>query len=136
MDDKTIDELNETIRLNPEDATVYINRGYAYYKKGNCDRAIEDYDNAVPLCSNYEANFVESHFAHGGQEEVNAGIELLDSVVGSSGESAADFYYTGVRALFENNKITAQRSFKMALELGHEDLSKVERHLENFEIQK
>ena len=43
MNDQTIRELDEAIRLNPEDAKAYINRGDAYEKRGEYDRAIEDY---------------------------------------------------------------------------------------------
>ena len=132
MNDQTIQELDEAIKLNPEDATNYINRGYAYYKKGNSEQAIEDYDSAVRLCSNYETDFIDSNFAHGGEEEVKAGFELLNSVISSPPESAADFYYTGVRALLMNHTLAARYAFKIALMLEHEDLTKVERHLENL----
>ncbi len=44
MNGQTIRELDEIIRLNPEDAKAYINRGYAYYEKGDYDQAISDYD--------------------------------------------------------------------------------------------
>lgn len=118
MNDQTIHELNEVIRLNPKDAAGYINRGYAYYEKGCNDKAIEDFDNAVRLCPNYETDFIDSNFAHGGAEAVEAAIELLNSKPNTPPESAADFYYTGVRALFENHKITAQRAFKIAWRWG------------------
>ena len=136
MNSQTIRELGEIILLDPTDAKTCINRGYAYYKKGNSTQVIEDYDSAVRLCSNYETDFIDSRFAHEGQEEVEAGIELLDSVISSPPESAADFYYTGVRALFRNDEFTAQKAFKMALNLGYEDLTKVERHLENLKNRK
>lgn len=136
MNSQTIRELDEIIRINPEEAKAYINRGYAYYKKGNYTQAIKDYDSAVRLCSDYETDFIDSNFAHGGQEAVEAGMELLDSVIGSLPESSADFYYAGVHALLRNNKLKAQIAFKMALELGYEDLTKVERHLENLKNRK
>ena len=136
MNSQTILELDEIIRLNPTDAKAYINRGYAYYKKGDFEQAIEDYDSAVRLCSNYETDFVDSKFAHGGREEVKAGVELLDSVIGSPYESAADFYYIGVCALLMNDRLTAQSAFEIVLELGYEDLTKVERHLENLKNRK
>ena len=132
MNSQTILESDEIIRLNPTDAKAYINRGYAYYKKGDFEQAIEDYDSAVRLCSNYETDFVYSKFAHGGQEAVEAALELLNSVISSPYESAADFYYAGLRALFRNDGISAQRAFKRVLELGYEDLTKLERHLENL----
>ena len=136
MNDQTIHELDEVIRLNPKDAAAYLNRGYAYYKKGEYDKAIDDFDSAVRLCPNYETDFINSEFAHGRMEAIEAAIELLDNMIGSPPESAADFYYAGVRALFWNDKISAHRAFKKALELGYESYTKVETHLENLEIQK
>ena len=136
MTDQTIRELDEVIRLNPEDTTAYISRGYAYLQKGENDRAIEDYDNAVRLCPNYETDYIDSHFIHGGQEEVEAAIELLDSLVSDPRETAADFYYTGVRLLFINNRHRAQRCFEIALKLGYSDREKVDRHLENLKNQR
>lgn len=133
MNDQTIHELDETIRLNPKDAAAYLNRGYAYYKKGEYDKAIEDFDNTVRLCPNYETDFIDSDFVHGGMEAVEAAIELLNSKVNTPAESATDFYYTGVHACLCNDKLSAQEAFRMALALGHEDLTKVERHLENLE---
>ncbi len=136
MNNQSIYALDEAIRLTPEDATNYINRGYAYYKKGNSEQASEDYDSAVRLCSNYETNFIDSDFAHGGKEEVETGIELLNSIIGSPPESASDFYYTGVKLLLINDIRSAKMAFEMALKLGYEDLSKVKRHLENLENRK
>ncbi len=132
MDDQTIRELDEAVRLNPDDATVYLNRGYAYYGIGELEKAIIDYDNAVRLCSNYEADFVESDFAHGGQEAVEAAIELFESVINNPPETAADVYYIGVSALFWNDRISAQKAFEIALELGYKDKEKVRQHLENL----
>ena len=136
MNDQTIRELDEAARLNPGDAKAYLNRRYANYKKGDYDRAIEDYDNAVRLCSNYQTDFIDSHFAHGGMEIFNAGIELLDSVVGSPCKSAVDFYYSGISILFSGNKHKARRRFERARELGFEDDDKITEHLENLKDRK
>ena len=46
---EAIDELNEAIRLNPQFAEAYYNRGIAYYDLGQHERAIEDFDEAVRL---------------------------------------------------------------------------------------
>ena len=130
---QTLHELEEAIRLNPEDATAYLSRGYAYHKKGEYDKAIEDFDNAVRLCPNYETDFINSHFVHGRVKAIKTVIELLDSVISSaSPKSAVDFYYTGVRALFSNDGLIARRAFEIALRLGYEGHTKIERHLENL----
>lgn len=136
MNDQNIHDLSEVIRSNPEDAAAYLNRGYAYFQKGDDDKAIENFDSTVRICSNYETDFIDSNFVHGGKEAVEAAIELLNSRVNTPPESATDFYYTGVEALFHNNKMTAWRAFKMALELGYEDQTKIKRHLENLKHRK
>ena len=38
--DLAIVDFDKAIDLNPNDATVYNNRGAVYYNKGNYDRAI------------------------------------------------------------------------------------------------
>ena len=139
MNDQTISELDEAIQFNPEDATAYINRGYTYYKTGDYDRAIEDYDNAVRLCSNYETDFIESYFVHGGQEEVRGAVELLNRISYNyykSGKMAAAAYYSGVSLLFAGNKPKARRRFENARELGFEDDTKIAEHLENLKSRK
>ena len=136
MNDQTIRELDEAIRLNPEDATAYLNRGYAYFQQDDYDKAIEDFDRAVRICSNYETDFVDSGFVQGGKEAIEAAIELLNGRVNSLSESAGDFYWAGVKSLFYNDKFTAQGCFERALDLGYKDREKVKEHLENLKKQR
>ena len=101
------------------------------------DRAIEDYDNAVRLCPNYETDFIDRNFAYGGQESVDKAIELLDSRIGDiyNPKSATDFYYLGVESLFRNDRLTAQRCFEWTEKLGYDDGAngaKLAKHLENL----
>ena len=53
--DDAIEYYTEVIRLDPEDTSIvslaHNNRGFAYYQKGKVKRAIEDYDQAIPLLS-------------------------------------------------------------------------------------
>ena len=51
MNDQTIRELDEAIRLNPEDAKAYIKRADAYDRKGERDLAITDYTKALRIYS-------------------------------------------------------------------------------------
>jgi tetratricopeptide (TPR) repeat protein len=46
---KAIEYLNEAIRLKPDYAEAYGNRGIAYVKLGQYQRAIQDYDTAIRL---------------------------------------------------------------------------------------
>ena len=47
--DRAIQDYDQAIRLKPDYAIAFYNRGYAYQHKGDYDRAIQDYDQAVRL---------------------------------------------------------------------------------------
>ena len=47
--EKAIEYLNNAIKLKPDDALAYNNRGAAYAELGQYQRAIEDYNEAIRL---------------------------------------------------------------------------------------
>jgi Flp pilus assembly protein TadD len=47
--DKAIADYNEAIRLKPENARAYFNRGIAYQAKGDLDKAEQDFAKAKAL---------------------------------------------------------------------------------------
>ena len=47
--EKAIEYLNNAIKLKPDDALAYNNRGAAYAELGQYQRAIEDYNKAIRL---------------------------------------------------------------------------------------
>lgn len=145
---KAIKDLQEVVNIyaeqvlsgyndTPDFAIMYLNLGGIYHAKGDVELAIENYDNVIRLCPNYVTDFVNSKFAHGGQEEVRRAVKLLESVVNNPtySESFAA-YYSGVSILFSGNKHKARRRFEKARELGFKDDSKVAEHLENLQNQK
>ncbi len=46
---KAISDYNKAIRLNPEDALAYYNRGLAYNLQGNSRSALESFRKAAEL---------------------------------------------------------------------------------------
>lgn len=142
-EDLAITDLKEALRLyneqveldpqsNPDFATVYLNLGSVYQAKIEYDRAVENYDNVVRICPNYETDFIESKFVHGGQDAVEVAITLLSSMVSDPPESSADFYYTGVQSLLSNDRLSAKQSFHIALLLDYDNKEKIEQHLANL----
>ena len=57
-----IERYSHTIELNPNNAAAYNNRGTAYVKKGEFDRAIADHDKAIE----FNPNYAEAYFNRGG----------------------------------------------------------------------
>jgi len=47
--DKAISDYTEAIRLNPNNAEIYYNRGVGYGEKGDYDRTIADYESAMRI---------------------------------------------------------------------------------------
>lgn len=131
---------NERVELTPESnpdfATIYLNLGSINQANGDYDRAIGNYDNVVRLCPNYATDFIESKFAHGGQDAVETAIELLEGRINSHPRNPGDFYYTGVLALFSNDGTSAQRAFQIALRHEYDDKEKLDRHLANLNNRK
>ena len=50
---RAIQDYDEAIRLNPQDAEAYNNRGFAYFSLGQHQRAIQDLDEAIRLNPQY-----------------------------------------------------------------------------------
>ena len=128
-------DFSKSISLNGSHAYPYLNRGYLYAALGDPERAIEDFDNAVRLCPNYEPEFIDMKLAADGEGIANA-IELLQSVVGNPRRSEFDYYYTGIRCLLLNDLLSAEDCFRVARNLGTRYSAKIDEHLQNLKSKK
>lgn len=53
QNDRALADYQQTIQLDPQDATAYTNRGVTYSKIGQFDRSLADYDQALQLNPQY-----------------------------------------------------------------------------------
>jgi tetratricopeptide (TPR) repeat protein len=66
--DRAIEDFDQAIRINPNDAMAFHRRGIPYFAKRQPDRAIEDFDQAIRLNPNYALAFSSrgnAYFAKG-----------------------------------------------------------------------
>ena len=56
--DKAIDDYNEAIRLEPQDARSYYGRGYAWAAKKEFEKAVTDFDDAIRHDALFSAAYV------------------------------------------------------------------------------
>ncbi|MBD2249297.1 tetratricopeptide repeat protein [Nostoc sp. FACHB-888] len=61
---QAIADFNQALKLQPNDAVAYYNRGVAYIKQGNYTQAIADYNQALNLQPNFTDTYVSRGVAY------------------------------------------------------------------------
>ncbi|MBE7415129.1 MAG: tetratricopeptide repeat protein [Deltaproteobacteria bacterium] len=128
------------VRLFPDYAYGYVNRGAVYLAKGMYEDAIKDLDKSVSL----HPSFINEIYFNRGVALVNAGrldkgIADLTVLVDSDPESKAVYKARGTAYALAGRYVDALKDFQKAIALdpsdpsAHIDLGKVYMHLGNFE---
>ncbi len=90
--DHAIQDYDDAIRLNPNDAPAYNDRGSAYFYKGDYDRAIQDFNEAIRL----NPNFVEAYYNRGDaclfQSNLTAAMADFEHVISAEPSSSMVVY--------------------------------------------
>jgi tetratricopeptide (TPR) repeat protein len=97
--ERALEDYNEAIRLNPNDASHYNNRGIVYRMKGEYDRAISDYDEAIWLKSDYPAAFYNRAIAYTEKGEYDNALADFDIVLRFDARNAFALYGRGMARL-------------------------------------
>jgi tetratricopeptide (TPR) repeat protein len=88
-------------------AEAFYNRGVAYDNKGQPDRAIEDYDQAIRLNPNHAKAFYNRGVAYAIKRQHDRAIEDFDHVIGLNPDDASAFVGRG--AAYTGKGVTACR---------------------------
>lgn len=79
--DRVARYLEEAIRLKPNDAEAFYDRGNAYFDKGLFDSAIQDFDEAIRLKPGAAKVLCGRGDAYAGKGEFDRAIEDFDEVI-------------------------------------------------------
>jgi tetratricopeptide (TPR) repeat protein len=79
--ERTIGDYDAAIRLEPENAAVYTNRGAAYQANGDFDKAIDDHDEAIRLNPQYAAAYKNRASAYMGKGDYDRAIQDFDRAI-------------------------------------------------------
>ena len=116
--EKALDAYDTAIRLQPDYAEVYNNRGNIKNGLGCPDDAVADYDTAIRL----NPHFAEAYYNRGVQkalcEELDAAIADYDEVIRIKSDYAEAYANRGAANVQLGSIDEAQSDFKIALELA------------------
>jgi tetratricopeptide (TPR) repeat protein len=125
-----IQDFNEAIRLNPNDANFYRNRGAEYYSELDYDHAIQDFNDAARLNPNFAFAYYDLGNAYAGRgvayankddyghaiQDFNQAIQDYDESIRLNPKYAYAYYGRGLtydrRGLAHDNKDDYDRAIQ------------------------
>jgi tetratricopeptide (TPR) repeat protein len=93
--DRAIQDYDDAIRLNPNDAPPYNIRGSAYFLKGDSDRAIQDFNEAIRLNPNYAIAYTSRGVAYIDKGDYSHAIRDYDDAIRLNPKLADAYYNRG-----------------------------------------
>src|SRR5580692_7233942 len=79
--DRALDDLNQSIALNPSLPLAYLNRGVVFLKKGDSDRVLADSNQAILLNPRLTGAYAERGFAYSGKAEYDRALAEFDQAI-------------------------------------------------------
>jgi tetratricopeptide (TPR) repeat protein len=93
--DLVIEDLTQAIRLDPNHAETYNNRGNAYMEKSDFDRAIADFTEAIRLNPNYALAYSGRGIAYRNKRDYDRAIADYTQAIRLSPNFATAYYNRG-----------------------------------------
>ena len=112
-----IDDYAQAIRLDPQGASAYYNRGNAYCLKGAFDEAISDYDKAVQLNPNFAEAYSNRGSAYAAKGETDKAIHDYTQAIECKPDFAEAYSNRGNAHLTKGNLCSAIDDCNKAIQL-------------------
>jgi tetratricopeptide (TPR) repeat protein/predicted small secreted protein len=93
--DRAIADFTQAIRLDPDNAKAYKERGNAYYIKGDYDRAIADYTQAIRLDPDYALAYHNRGDAYSDKDDYDRAIADYTQAIRLNPDYASAYYSRG-----------------------------------------
>jgi tetratricopeptide (TPR) repeat protein len=126
-----LDKYDRLIKAAPNDAMLHTLRGDAYYALNDLNGAVENYSAAIRLDDHQDKAYFGRGMALGRMGLVDEGIADLDIYIQRHPDSSIAHTKRGVRNIWRNNLVEAERDLAHAVELdphnaeAHDDLGVV-----------
>jgi tetratricopeptide (TPR) repeat protein len=114
---ESIDRFNETIRVKPDYAEAYKNRGNAYYVLGQYRRAIKDYNETIRMKPDYLEAYINRGNAYLMLEQYQSALEDYNKAINPKSNYARVYKDRGITHYWLGNYNPAINDFNKAIEL-------------------
>ena len=119
--DMAIEHYSHAIKLNPNNATSYNNRGVAYSDKNEIDRAIDDYTQAIQLDTDCAMAYYNRGNAYRDKDDFNCAIEDFTKAIELNPDYTEAYNNRGLAHSKTGNLNRAIADFTKAIELRPND---------------
>ena len=116
--DGAIERYSHAIKINPNYAEAYTNRGLAYQNKGDYDCAISDHNTAIDLNPNYAEAYFNRGDADKGKNDCDHAIANFTKATDLNPNFAGAYNHRGVVYLDKGNYDCAIADFTTAIDLN------------------
>ena len=93
--ERAVEHYTEALRLNPQLAEAYINRGNTYLNIGDFDRALSDYTEAIRIKPNFAMAYNNRGNAYAKKGDYDRAIEEYTKAIEINPDSAEAYYNRG-----------------------------------------
>ena len=119
--DLTIEAYSYAIKLNPNDAEVYNNRGVAYSNKNDFDRATEDFTKAIQLNPSDAGAYNNRGVAYLNESDFNRAIEDYTKAIQLKPDYSSAYNNRGVAYRYKGDFNHAIEDCTKAIQLNPSD---------------
>jgi serine/threonine protein kinase/Flp pilus assembly protein TadD len=116
--DAAINEFNEIIRVNPDNASAYAYRGQVYRRQKNYDQAIEECDKAISLNPNESMAYFARGASHYGKRNYDQAISDLTQSISLDPNNSNAYNNRGVAYLDSGDIDLAISDYEQALQIN------------------
>jgi tetratricopeptide (TPR) repeat protein len=118
--DEAIRCFSEAIRLKPDDAISFGNRGIARGKKGDLDDAIKDFEEAIRLKPDSAEAFFNRGVAYMKKDDLDGAVQDIEEAIRLKPDYADAYYSRGFMDFNKGKLESAIQKFDAALRLNSE----------------
>lgn len=118
--EEAIRELNEAIRLSPDEYTFYYNRAMYSLQCNNSESALQDFLHVVELNRDYVDSYIRITLIYASRNMYDEALNTINTAILLDPKNGEAFYYRGMIYEKKGMNMEALQEVRQACELGYQ----------------